>query len=170
MKNKSLWRQSIDQTAAPHYVFGERDRDTDYYDRPGAYLLALRDGKLAVVQTKRGYFLPGGGLEDGESDADCILREMLEETGRAAEVGAFLCSAEHYTTHDTKGPFHPIQRYYTGTVGDRIAPPQEPDISFHWLPLEEIRGNFYSVMQNRALEMWIEKQGGISDNIKEKTK
>lgn len=142
----------------PHYVFGERDRHTDYWDRPGAYLLAVQDGKVAVVRTKRGYFLPGGGLEDGESDADCIRREVLEETGRAAEVGEFLCSAEHYTVHDTKGPFHPIQSYYRGTVGDRIAPPQEPDIQFLWLPLEKVRGNFYSVMQNRALEALIDKQ------------
>ena len=142
----------------PHYVFGERDRHTDYWDRPGVYLLAVKDGRLAVVRTKRGYFLPGGGLEDGESDADCIRREALEETGCAAEVGAFLCSAEHYTAHDTKGPFHPIQSYYTGTVGEQLAPPQEPDIQFLWLPLEEVRGNFYSVMQNRALEELIDKQ------------
>ena len=145
----------------PHYVFGERDRHTDYWDRSGAYLLAVKDGRLAVVRTKRGFFLPGGGLEGGESDADCVRREVLEETGRAAEVGAFLCSAEHYTVHDTKGPFHPIQSYYTGTVGDRIAPPQEPDIQFLWLPIEEVRGNFYSVMQNRALEELIEQQNGI---------
>lgn len=144
----------------PHYVFGERDRDTDYWDRSGAYLLALQDGKVSVVQTKRGYFLPGGGLEDGESDADCIRREALEETGCAAEVGAFLCSAEHYTIHDTKGPFHPIQSYYVGTIGEQVAPPQEPDIQFLWLPLEEVRGNFYSVMQNRALETLIERQNG----------
>ena len=144
----------------PHYVFGERDRQTDYWDRSGAYLLAVKDGRMAVVQTKRGYFLPGGGLEDGESDADCIRREALEETGRAAEVGEFLCSAEHYTAHDTKGPFHPIQSYYVGTISEQLAPPQEPDIQFLWLPLEEVRGNFYSVMQNRALEMWIEEQGG----------
>ena len=145
----------------PHFAFGERDRDTDYWDRSGAYLLAVQDGKMAVVRTKRGYFLPGGGLEDGESDADCIRREVLEETGRAAEVGAFLCSADHYTTHDTKGPFHPIQSYYTGTIGDPVAPPQEPDIQYLWLPLEEVRGKFYSVMQNRALEALLEKQNGI---------
>ena len=145
----------------PHYVFGERDQDTDYWDRSGAYLLALQNGKMAVVRTKRGYFLPGGGLEDGESDADCVRREVREETGCAAEVGAFLCSAEHYTVHDTKGPFHPIQSYYTGTIGEQLAPPQESDIQFLWLPIEEVRGNFYSVMQSRALEELIEKQNGI---------
>ena len=142
----------------PHYVFGERDRHTDYRDRSGAYLLALQDGKVAVVQTKRGYFLPGGGLEDSESDADCIRREALEETGRAAEVGAFLCSAEHYTVHDTKGPFHPIQSYYVGTISGQLVPLSELGIQFFWLPLEEVRGNFYSVMQNRALETLIDKQ------------
>ena len=142
----------------PHFMFGERDRHTDYWDRSGAYLLAVQNGKMAVVQTKRGYFLPGGGLEDGESDADCIRREVLEETGRAAEVGVFLCSAEHYTVHDTKGPFHPIQSYYVGTISKQLAPPQESDIQFLWLPLEEVRGNFYSVMQNRALEALIDKQ------------
>ena len=121
----------------------------------------MRDGKVAVVQTRRGYFLPGGGLEDGESDADCVRREVREETGCAAEVGAFLCSAEHYTVHDTKGPFHPIQSYYVGTIGEQLSSTNEPGIQFFWLSLEEIRGKFYSVMQNRALEELIEKQNGI---------
>ena len=37
---------------------------------------------------------PGGGLEFGESTIDCLLREMMEETGTTVEV------IEHFYTTD----------------------------------------------------------------------
>ena len=44
--------------------------------REGLYLVLLR------APWKKGYWhLAGGGVEDGESDADAAARELLEETG-----------------------------------------------------------------------------------------
>ena len=33
------------------------------------------------------WFTPGGGREDGESETDCAVREVLEETGLRLEAG-----------------------------------------------------------------------------------
>lgn len=57
--------------------------------REGLFLVLLR------APWKKGYWhLAGGGVEDGESDADAAARELLEETGLAAssldDVGADL--------------------------------------------------------------------------------
>ncbi|MBR6676039.1 MAG: NUDIX domain-containing protein [Clostridia bacterium] len=52
-----------------------------YYDRIGAYLICIENNKLAVVRDPKGYFLPGGGIDDGESLEECVKRECLEETG-----------------------------------------------------------------------------------------
>lgn len=51
--------------------------------RVGAYALALRDGRVLMVQQGRGvhWELPGGGVEVEEPLADAAARECLEETG-----------------------------------------------------------------------------------------
>ena len=138
-----------------HRVFGQCDESMIYFDRPGAYLFACQNGKIAVVQTQKGLFLPGGGLEPGESDETCILREAAEETGCKARVGKFLCSAETYSVHERIGPFHPVQSYYTGSLDDIPGEPSEPGHRLVWLTPEEYRRNMYLEMQKWVLDVFM---------------
>lgn len=55
--------------------------------------VAARGSKLlAVLSPDRGWVLPGGGLEKGESLPDCARRELWEETGILAGEMAHVCS------------------------------------------------------------------------------
>lgn len=62
----------------------------------------MRDGRLLVVQRGRGvgvgrWSLPGGRVEPGETLAEAVRRELLEETALAVEVGALVGIAERIT-------------------------------------------------------------------------
>lgn len=55
--------------------------------RDSAFALILQDDHLLLVKAraKEHWQLPGGRLEPGESTADALIREVLEETGLDAE-------------------------------------------------------------------------------------
>lgn len=58
------------------------EKDKEYIKRPGAYgVIKNVDGLVAIIKTKTGYFLPGGGIEKDESPVECLKRECLEEIG-----------------------------------------------------------------------------------------
>lgn len=134
-----------------HKVFGKK-LDVSYVDRKGAYLIPFQNDKIGVVQTAKGFFLLGGGVDKNETDRGCIRRECLEETGYTVAVKDFVCSAETYTEHPVIGHFHPIQVYYIGALNQQIREPVEADHRLVWLPYEKLHGNMFLEMQNWALE------------------
>ena len=74
--------------------FGHAPQDAPVVVRPSAYaLFAGADGRVAVVKTERGYFLPGGGVEPGEAPAEAVAREVSEECGLLVRVGSWTVRA-----------------------------------------------------------------------------
>jgi 8-oxo-dGTP diphosphatase len=65
--------------------FGETpDPRQTYRQRPGAYALLPRDGRLLVTCQYAPHpdlQLPGGGIDPGESPIPALHREVFEETG-----------------------------------------------------------------------------------------
>jgi 8-oxo-dGTP diphosphatase len=60
----------------------------------------VRDGKLLMDRTHHWerrpfYWLPGGGLEPGETSAECLRRELMEEAAVEIEVGRLLYVSEN---------------------------------------------------------------------------
>lgn len=150
-----------------HKIFGEK-RNVEYTDRKGAYIIPISDGKIAIVSTQKGYFLLGGGIEQGESDESCIARECLEEIGYEVLIDKHVCSAEtygyRYSNHPNIEYFHPIQTYYIGKLLERKQLPTENDHYLEWVNYENLKGNLFVEMQNWALdECWKRKK--MSSNM-----
>ena len=134
-----------------HRIFGIKEK-VEYLDREGVYFIPCRNNQVGVVQTPKGYFFLGGGMEYGESQLECLERECIEEVGCTPCVEGKLCSAESYMKHPTIGYFHPIQTYYFGTLLDRIFAPMETDHIFCWIEYDQLKGKMFVEMQNWALE------------------
>ena len=145
MVNKNLTENTM------HRIFGTKE-NAEYLDREGAYLIPCRNNQVGVVQTQKGYFFLGGGIENGESHLDCIERECIEEVGCSPRVDGRLCSAEAYIKHPTIGYFHPIQTYYVGTLLNCKSTPIEKDHVLCWVEYDQLRGKMFVEMQNWALE------------------
>ncbi len=71
--------------------------------RVAAYGLALRDQRVLLARSSASsawpgrWWLPGGGVDFGESPTDCVIREFREETGLGVEVTSLLDVASDVT-------------------------------------------------------------------------
>ncbi len=45
------------------------------------FLVALQGSKILVIQNDRGWEVPGGHIEDGETHTEALIREVQEEAG-----------------------------------------------------------------------------------------
>jgi len=136
----------------PFKTFGTKEK-ADYYDREGAYVIPIKDNKVCIVKTPKGYFLIGGGMDTGESETDCIIRECLEETGCNVIIKEKIASAETFCKHPKVKFFHPIQHYYIGELSNKIQEPIESDHELIWVNVNEIKGKMFAPMQEWAIQI-----------------
>ncbi len=81
----------------PLCEFGTHLPGVEYRLRPGGYvLLKNENGDIAVIETKAGVHLPGGGQEAGESIEDAAVREALEEIGWLVRLESFVGIADQF--------------------------------------------------------------------------
>jgi len=109
-----------------------------------AVAVVLREGKLLVMHRRRDgreyVVLPGGGIEEGESVQDAVLRELHEETGLRGRVGALLP-----VPIESGAPALYLTVQVDGTELELGGPERErsdPENVYRpaWMPLAEVDG------------------------------
>ena len=116
-------------------MFGVADRRARYAEPEAAYAVILdAERRVAVVRERRGLFLPGGGIEAGESPAEALLRESLEECGRPLEIIRPIGQAIQYGCGE-EGPFRARHRFFAARFRDVPSGPAEQPLS--WVHIDE---------------------------------
>lgn len=78
-------------------VFGTRDPKQSYQERPGAYTIIYNNsGQIAVAHVDPFFWLPGGGIDPGETPEECLHRELREEFGWQIQILAPIGRAAQY--------------------------------------------------------------------------
>jgi len=117
--------------------------------RTGAFI--LKDDKMLFVKSKFGgyFYMIGGGVGLGETSADCIEREVLEETGIEVKVDRLAVVLENFFK-GVGGPIdgldcHAVEFYYLVKVLDDSKSFSKTDIGEElvWLSVEEIKTSFF---------------------------
>ncbi len=105
----------------------------------GGVVWSRWQGGLRVVVVHRPRYddwsLPKGKAGPGESDAECALREVREETGLACSLGDELGTATYYDRH---GRLKTVRYYAMQPLGGGEQPQHEVD-EVRWLGLEEAK-------------------------------
>jgi 8-oxo-dGTP diphosphatase len=111
-------------------IFGARLPHLVYHARPGAYALVLDSlGRVAIVHEEADWYLPGGGLEPGETHEQALVREVREECACGVEIEAHFADAiEHLVSRSGRALEIQARYFRAAFVGATTA---------HWLAPDE---------------------------------
>ena len=151
-----------DWTQVP--VFGACPGSSEWVLRASAYVLAIRDdGRLAIVRTSQGTFLPGGGIEGSETSQETIIRETLEECGLIIQFHAWAVRAIQFVySGREKTHFEKRSTFRDGVIVGFDSTRGETDHELVWVKPEEATRILSHESQRWAVEQW---QGRPSNQI-----
>jgi 8-oxo-dGTP diphosphatase len=129
--------------------FGEVVAGAHYVHRPGSYALVHDDeGRIAVLETPKGLYLPGGGADPAETPEETLRRELREECGWEIAVIRELGRALEYVFAPGEGYFAKDCAFYEARITAEGAGGEE---QVRWLPLEQAARDLKFASQRWAL-------------------
>jgi 8-oxo-dGTP diphosphatase len=118
--------------------FGEKIDGVYYQPRPGAYAV-IREGAglVAVLKVRERFYLPGGGIDAGETAEAALHREVREETGHAIEIVRPIGFAIEHVAARREGYFAKHCHFFEARLGAHLTIEHEADHELVWLPLAD---------------------------------
>lgn len=137
--------------------FGEPHDRSGIVVRPSAYgILTNVQGQIAVVRTPAGVFLPGGGLEPGETPERAVIRESAEECGLEVRLGSWHCAAVEYVFAASEAThFAKRSIFFEGHARAAAVLPTEPDHALEWVSGHSVPSTLTRPSHRWAVAQWI---------------
>jgi 8-oxo-dGTP diphosphatase len=141
--------------------FGRRLPGIGYPPRPGAYALVFNErGEILAVEEGGYWWLPGGGVEAGETHEQGLIREMLEETGYAVEILREIGRANEFTQDPINKQHRDKQcRFYAVRLLGESKGPQLMENTPHWLAVADALTKLYDETHRWAVKRTLDAGG-----------
>ncbi len=119
--------------------FGKPELGREYPDRPAAFGIAERAGRIAAVRVEKPghaawFDLPGGAIDPGEGPEEAVVREFGEETGLKVAVGGAYARADQFFVNTSGKAFNNRATFFILDIaGEDPALKVEDDHTLVWL-------------------------------------
>jgi len=146
------------------------DLSATSFSRKATRAIVLNGANILLLYTKRyhDYSLPGGGIDEGESNIDGLIRELKEETGahNVQNIQEFGLYEEFRPWHKTGFDIVHMQSYcYVCTIDDELLDPEleshEVDNGMHpiWMNIHQaISHNEHTIANSEKKGLSIERE------------
>ncbi|HEX3364669.1 NUDIX domain-containing protein [Phenylobacterium sp.] len=143
--------------------FGEPEPGRSYPDRPAAFVIVERDGRIAMARvTFEGgggrLDLPGGGIDPGETPQQAAIRECGEEVGLAVAVEGEVARADHFFTNEDGSSVNTRGVFFAARL-EAAAPHLkiEDDHALEWMTPHEALVRLDRDSHVWAVAMWLRR-------------
>jgi 8-oxo-dGTP diphosphatase len=143
-------------------VFGIRTAGDPWVIRPSAYgLLPDPEGRVAIVRSVDGVYLPGGGIEAGETPEEALRREALEECGLAVQLGSWTARAVQFAYSASESAyFEKRSTFIECAIERQDASRLLPDHELLWVAADAAAGLLSHASHGWAVTRWRERGAG----------
>jgi 8-oxo-dGTP diphosphatase len=156
---------------ASHFpIFGKKVAGQTYFERPGAYAV-IQDvhWRIATLRVGRAFFLPGGGSAPDETPQVTLHREIMEECGRAIQIGPEVGKAIEYIYAKKQGVYYHIcSTFFKAMFMDGEVAPHEEDHMLVWLSASEAIQHLQRQSQVWAVQQLVSNTDWFSGTSQER--
>ena len=141
------------------FSINHSDKDKQYIQRIGAYaVIENNENLIAIVKTNTGYFLPGGGIENGESLEICLKRECIEEIGvEISALNNFARGNYYFYSTTLNIDMESIGYFFTCKIDKFLDVNIEANHELIWLNMEQAVKLLYLENQKEAIRIFKNK-------------
>lgn len=147
--------------------------------RPAIRAIVIKKGKILLLHTERyqDYSLPGGGVSQGESLQQALIRELFEETGAQNVTNVMpygLIREFRENVKQTNQIIEMLSYCFTCDVGDQLQEQSLEDyelangMTVHWVDIEQaIAYNKQTMANNKQKGISITRETFLLEHIAE---
>jgi 8-oxo-dGTP diphosphatase len=119
-------------------IFGSQEPNLHYSERRAAYVVIIRDGLVALVNSGQKQFLPGGGCLLHEAFEETAVREVREELARSVRLRRRLGQAiQYFYSPSDDRHYKMLAVFFAGEfIDDACGKTGEHELG--WFPITEV--------------------------------
>ena len=136
-------------------VIGEKLENRKYDFRETCFGICVLDNKMLLVKKKGQYSFVGGGLENNETNTECLKREFVEESGyKINNIKPFI-TIDCFWLAAGKWPLETVANFYVVELENKLCEPTEEGHEPEFVEINKVVDLLPLPYHKKALELFL---------------